>query len=161
MRAAVVALASFAAIGCSRVQEAEVQAKATRVAADHLAEVRALALFVEPSCGTISGTSLAAGTPADHDREVLEVTTHCTMAGVTINGAPMRVDSPPLRGAKAPPAGGQTWEIGVGKSAGLVGTSTTLEEYARIPSSLAADATDLCIKHKANGFELCVAYKNR
>ncbi len=160
MRALVVASALLVAAGCSRMQEAEVQAKAARVSADHLAEVRALALVVEPTCGTISGSSPAAGTPTDKNPEVLEVTVHCTMSGVTINGAPMRIDSPPLRRAKAPPAGGQTWEIGVGKSAGIVGTGTTLEEYARFPSALAADATDLCIKHKTNSFEMCVAYKN-
>ncbi len=148
------------ALGCGKVEAANAKAEASRVAAAHLGDVRALATHVSGSCTLAPSVSPAKGTPIDADPDVLQVTIRCGNPAVTINGAPLWVTAPPLR--KATPPGGAYYSVGVGKDAAVgVGSSSTLEEYVNVPSTLVAGANDLCIHEETKGVDVCVAYRAR
>jgi hypothetical protein len=137
-RAAIFAQLVLCALGCNRLDQSRAKTTASRLESKHLAEVRHAADDLEKACGPL----VSIDGPA-----IVQIQVSCRDS----RGAML------LRSGN--PNNGGFFEVGIGKDAdaGLNAGAAT-EETVRVPSTIAADANDICINRPAVG--ICVAYRD-
>jgi len=154
-------LALFVAMGgCGRVEQFLASREGRALAAAHLDELRKVATEIEATCASLPReVSPAKGTAIDGRTEALEVAVSCRDPALGPRSL-WRLHAA-LRGSQAPP-NVSYYVIGVGKDVEAgVASEGHVEEYARVPSPMVSNATDLCIHRETTGVEICVAYATR